>query len=149
MVPRWPGDRGPSRPLGPMHSVLFPPLATPLSAEDQRLLLHRCLFSPVHRIITFVVLTRDANTQLLYLQRNRCFSLPSCEKNSFCFAFLLIPMLGKSGSTLYLIKFQTASVRTVFCSPQIHLQTRHNLTWDFQKDWNWKTMLCRLHWIWQ
>ncbi len=29
---RWPvGDRGPPRPLGPMHSVtLFPPLATPL-----------------------------------------------------------------------------------------------------------------------
>ncbi len=28
---RWRGDRGPSRPLGPMHSVtLSPPLATPL-----------------------------------------------------------------------------------------------------------------------
>ncbi len=29
-VPQWPGDCGPSRPLGPMHSVtIFPPLASP------------------------------------------------------------------------------------------------------------------------
>ncbi len=34
---RWPvGDRGPSRPLGPMHTVtLFPPLATPLNVGDE------------------------------------------------------------------------------------------------------------------
>ncbi len=67
-------------------------------------------------------------------------------KNSLCIAFLLIPTLGKSGWTLFLMKIQTASVRTWsfvhFILLQIRLQTRNNLTQDFKKDWNLKTMLC-------
>ncbi len=62
------------------------------------------------------------------------------EKNCLCIAFLLIPVLGKSEWTLFLMKIQTASVRTWsfvrFILPQINLQMRHNSTQDLQKDWN-------------
>ncbi len=51
------------------------------------------------------------------------------------------------------MKIQTASVRTWsfvhFILPQIRLQTSHNSTQDFQKEWNWKTMLCWIYWIQQ
>ncbi len=53
-----------------------------------------------------------------------------------CSAFLLIPVLGKTELTLVLMMCQTASVRT---RSFIHfiLQTKHNSTWDFQKDSNY------------
>ncbi len=49
-------------------------------------------------------------------------------KNSLCIAFLLIPTLGKSESTLFLMKIQTVSVRTLsfdhFILLRIHLQNK-------------------------
>ncbi len=39
------------------------------------------------------------------------------DKKSLCITFLLIPMLGKSGCILFLMKFQTASVRTFGAFP--------------------------------
>ncbi len=72
-------------------------------------------------------------------------------KNSLCIAFFLIPTLGKSGRTFFLMKIQAVSVRTRYfvhlILPWIRKQTRPNSTRDFQKDWNWKTMLCQLYWI--
>ncbi len=66
------------------------------------------------------------------------YAVPSrWKKNSLCIHFLLIPTLGKSGWTSFLMKFQTTSVRTRsfvhFILWRICFQTRHNSMWNFQK----------------
>ncbi len=79
---------------------------TASTEEDQRLLLHRCQFIPAHRF-GHVVFERGERAGL---HRNQTIKM--ALKTSLCIAFLLIPTLGKSGWTLFLMKFQTASVRT-------------------------------------
>ncbi len=131
-------------------------VAKHLRRRRSRLLLHHCLVSPAHWF-THSVYERSERTDLHRNQTikmapntTRQCAVPSCGK-SLSIAFLLIPTLGKSGWTLFLVKIQTASVRARsfvhFILPQILLQTRHNSMQDFQKDWNWKTMLCWLYWI--
>ncbi len=74
-------------------------------------ILHHCLFSPAHRFPP-VVFMKDPNAGLRRAQRINCVSW-----------------------TLFLMRFETASVRTWsfvhLILPWICLQTRHNSTWDF------------------
>ncbi len=59
--------------------------------------------------------TREWNTQQKPNNKDESEDKTLCsEKNSLCIAFLLIPTLGKSGWTLFLIKIRTTSVRTLF-----------------------------------
>ncbi len=106
------------------------------STEDHQ---HHCLFSPAHRFTQTCSSMQKPNDKDA-LKTTRLCAVSSCGKNSVCIAFLLIPTLGRSGSTLFLMTFQTTSVRTLsfvhFIALQIHLQTRHNSARDFQKDWN-------------
>ncbi len=102
------------------------------STEDQRLLLHRCLFSPAYWFVHLVYITKEANAGLCRNQKKR---LP---KKCLCIAFLLNLTLGKNGWNLFLMKIQTVPVRTWsfvrFILPWILLQKKHNSMQDFQKD---------------
>ncbi len=68
---------------------------------------------------------------------NKTLCCAKLWKNRICVAFLLILTLEKSEWTLFLMKIQTASVRTWsfvhLILLQIRLQTRHNWTQDFPK----------------
>ncbi len=81
-------------------------LNTASTEEDQRLILHRCLFIPAHRF-AHVMFERGEHAGL---HRNQTIKV--ALKTILCIAFILITVLGKSGLTLFFMKFQTASVRT-------------------------------------
>ncbi len=109
------------------------------SAEDKRLLLHHCLFSPAHQFVHVVFRRGEHRSTQKPNDKDapkttRCCAVPSCGKTVFALPFLLIPTSGKSGWILVLMKCQTVSVRTwsfvYFILPRIRLQTRHKLIWD-------------------
>ncbi len=110
------------------------------SAEDQRLLLHCCLFSPAHQFAN-VVFTREANAGLCRNQtikmaskttrRAHCQAVekqsvhclpsdPNVRKEWINFIFNEVPVL-RTWSFIHLIL------------AWICLRTRHNSTLDFQK----------------
>ncbi len=83
-----------------------------LAEDDQRLLLHRCMFSPAHRF-THTVGVNDESGQCRFTQETK-------------------------QQTLFLMKFQTVQARTrsLFTYFTVDRLQRHNSTQDFQKDWN-------------
>ncbi len=100
-------------------SILWCTSVNTASAEDdQHLLLHRCLFSPAHRFSTCSVYerrTRRSTPKQNDKDRsedNKTQCSAKLWNNSLCIAFLLIPALGKSGWTVFLMKIQTESIRT-------------------------------------
>ncbi len=120
-------------------------LSTTSAALDQHQLRHHCLFSSAHRF-AYIMFMREVNectslcrtqTINMSLKTKHC-PVPSCGKNNLCIAFLLIPTFGKSGLTLFLIKYHIASIRITqpfvhLILQQNHLQTRHTSNFFSQK----------------
>ncbi len=128
-----------------LNVILWCTVNTASAEDDQHLLLHRCLFSPAHRLAHVVFYERRTHRSTPKQndkdrsEDNKTQCSAKLWNNSLCIAFLLIPALGKRGWTVFLMKIQTESIRTWsfvhFILLCICLQTCH-LTRDFQKDWN-------------